>query len=145
MLALFADSTNIDRRGYTGSEVDVIDAFEEIFTSSTGRIIVAAFASSIAEVSEWLHNHGPVVIGVDWYYGMEDVDASGFVHLTNGVAGGHCVILRQDRGSISASLGRNSWGAWGIGNSGDFLISDADLAKLLAANGDFLLAAEVPL
>jgi len=47
VLALFADSTNIDRRGYTGSEVEVIDAFEEIFTSATGRIVVASFASSI--------------------------------------------------------------------------------------------------
>src|SRR5689334_6053819 len=47
VLALFADSTNIDRRGYTGSELDVIEAFEEIFTSATGRIVVAAFASSI--------------------------------------------------------------------------------------------------
>ena len=42
-----ADSTNIDRRGFTGSEREVIDAFEEIFTSATGRLIVAAFASSI--------------------------------------------------------------------------------------------------
>ncbi|MBI4485779.1 MAG: ribonuclease J [Acidobacteria bacterium] len=47
VLALFADSTNIDRRGYTGSELDVVEAFEEIFTSATGRLIVAAFASSI--------------------------------------------------------------------------------------------------
>src|SRR5207244_992588 len=47
VLALFADSTNIDRRGFTGSEIEVIEAFEEIFTSSTGRIVVAAFASSI--------------------------------------------------------------------------------------------------
>ena len=47
VLALFADSTNIDRRGFTGSELEVVDAFEEIFTSATGRIIVAAFASSI--------------------------------------------------------------------------------------------------
>src|SRR5256714_6615640 len=47
VLALFADSTNIDRRGFTGSELEVIEAFEEIFTSSTGRIVVAAFASSI--------------------------------------------------------------------------------------------------
>jgi len=108
-----------------------------------GKISNYAFATSIAEVAEWLHNHGPVVIGVGWYYGMEDVDASGFVHLTNGVAGGHCVILRQDRGSVSASLGRNSWGAWGIGGSGDFLITDADLTKLLSASGDFLLAAEI--
>ncbi len=47
VLALFADSTNIDRRGFTGSEREVIEAFEEIFTSATGRLVVAAFASSI--------------------------------------------------------------------------------------------------
>ncbi len=47
VLALFADSTNIDRRGFTGSEREVIEAFEEIFTSASGRLIVAAFASSI--------------------------------------------------------------------------------------------------
>jgi ribonuclease J len=44
---LLADSTNIDRRGFTGSELDVVDAFEEIFTSAAGRIVVAGFASSI--------------------------------------------------------------------------------------------------
>ncbi|HEV3214211.1 MAG TPA: ribonuclease J [Vicinamibacterales bacterium] len=47
VLALFADSTNIDRKGFTGSERDVLEAFEEIFTSATGKIIVAAFASSV--------------------------------------------------------------------------------------------------
>src|SRR4051812_44299502 len=47
VLALFGDSTNIDRRGFTGSETEVVEAFEEIFTSATGRIVVAAFASSI--------------------------------------------------------------------------------------------------
>jgi ribonuclease J len=47
VLALFADSTNIDRRGFTGSETEVVEAFEEIFTSSGGRLLVAAFSSSI--------------------------------------------------------------------------------------------------
>jgi ribonuclease J len=47
VLALFADSTNIDRRGFTGSEREVIEAFEEIFTSASGKLIVGAFASSI--------------------------------------------------------------------------------------------------
>jgi ribonuclease J len=47
VLALFADSTNIDRRGFTGSEIEIVEAFEEIFTSTTGRLIVAAFSSSI--------------------------------------------------------------------------------------------------
>jgi ribonuclease J len=47
VLALFADSTNIDRRGWTGPETDVIEGFEEIFTSTQGKLVVALFSSSI--------------------------------------------------------------------------------------------------
>jgi len=47
VLALFGDSTNIDRRGFTGSEIEVTEAFEEIFTSVGGKLVVAAFSSSI--------------------------------------------------------------------------------------------------
>ena len=47
VLALLGDSTNIERKGFAGSEIDVTDAFEEIFTSSHGRIVVAMFASSL--------------------------------------------------------------------------------------------------
>jgi ribonuclease J len=47
VLALFADSTNVDRPGFTGSETDVVGAFEEIFASTEGRLVVAAFASSV--------------------------------------------------------------------------------------------------
>jgi ribonuclease J len=47
VLALFADSTNIDRRGFTGPELEVIDAFEELFTATTGKLVVATFSSSI--------------------------------------------------------------------------------------------------
>jgi ribonuclease J len=47
VLALLSDSTNVDRKGFTGSELEVVDGFEEIFTSATGKIVVAMFASSI--------------------------------------------------------------------------------------------------
>jgi ribonuclease J len=47
VLALFGDSTNIERRGFTGSERDVLDAFEEIFTATAGKIVVALFSSSL--------------------------------------------------------------------------------------------------
>lgn len=47
VLAMFCDSTNIDRRGYTGSEKDVEDGFEEVFTSTEGKIVVASFSSSL--------------------------------------------------------------------------------------------------
>jgi ribonuclease J len=50
VLALLADSTNADRPGVTGSERMVVQAFEEIFSSATGKIIVAAFSTSVYRV-----------------------------------------------------------------------------------------------
>src|SRR3954470_18656377 len=47
VLALLSDSTNATVPGRTPSERAVIPAFEEIFSESKGRIVVAAFASSI--------------------------------------------------------------------------------------------------
>ncbi|MCL4811373.1 MAG: ribonuclease J [Vicinamibacteraceae bacterium] len=47
VLAMFGDSTNVDRKGFAGSETDVADAFEEIFTSTSGKIVVATFSSSL--------------------------------------------------------------------------------------------------
>src|SRR5207247_321678 len=50
VLGLCSDSTNVVRCGLTGSETEVIEAFEEIFTSATGRLVVAAFSSSIYRI-----------------------------------------------------------------------------------------------
>ncbi|MBM3751227.1 MAG: ribonuclease J [Acidimicrobiia bacterium] len=47
VLALFSDSTNADQPGTTGADVDVIPGFEEIFSSAPGKLIVAAFSTSI--------------------------------------------------------------------------------------------------
>jgi ribonuclease J len=47
VLVLLGDSTNVDRKGVSGSERDVIDGFEEIYTSARGRIVVALFSSSL--------------------------------------------------------------------------------------------------
>ncbi len=47
VLALLADSTNATVEGRTPSENAVIPAFEEIFETAEGRIIVATFSSSI--------------------------------------------------------------------------------------------------
>jgi ribonuclease J len=47
VLVLLGDSTNVDRKGVSGSERDVVDGFEEVFTSARGRIVVAMFSSSL--------------------------------------------------------------------------------------------------
>ena len=47
VLLLLADSTNADRPGVTGSERTVVQAFEEIFSSATGKLLVTAFSTSV--------------------------------------------------------------------------------------------------
>src|SRR5688572_28307316 len=47
VLALMSDSTNVDRKGFTGSELEVTDGFDEVFTTASGKIVVAMFSSSI--------------------------------------------------------------------------------------------------
>jgi len=47
VLALFSDSTNAEHSGYTASERSVNDRFESIFRTSTGRIVLSCFTSSI--------------------------------------------------------------------------------------------------
>ncbi len=50
VLALFSDSTNAERSGYTPSERAVEDRFDSIFRSAPGRIAVTCFTSSIARI-----------------------------------------------------------------------------------------------
>lgn len=52
VLALLSDSTNVEREGYTLSEKYVGEAFAEIFPKCSGRVIVAAFSSSIHRVQQ---------------------------------------------------------------------------------------------
>ncbi|MCX7841587.1 MAG: ribonuclease J [Clostridia bacterium] len=52
VLLLMADSTNVERPGYTMSERTVGETFEEIFMNATSRILVATFASNVHRVQQ---------------------------------------------------------------------------------------------
>jgi len=52
VLALLADSTNVERPGYTMSESTVGATFKELFMDVNGRIIIATFASNIHRVQQ---------------------------------------------------------------------------------------------
>ncbi len=54
VLVLCSDSTNADRPGHTGSEVEVGQALATRFDGASGRIIVATFASHIQRVQQVL-------------------------------------------------------------------------------------------
>ena len=52
VLALLADSTNADKAGWTPSERVIDPAFDQVFRSAHGRIIVATFASVISRMQQ---------------------------------------------------------------------------------------------
>lgn len=52
LLALYCDSTNVERPGYSISEKDVGDTFVRIFGQVSGRIVVATFASNLHRVQQ---------------------------------------------------------------------------------------------
>lgn len=52
VLALLADSTNVERPGYTMSEKTVGDTFNDIFLKAPQRIIVATFASNVHRIQQ---------------------------------------------------------------------------------------------
>ena len=56
VLVLMADSTNVERPGYTLSEKTVGNTFNEIFMGAKGRIIVATFASNVYRVQQIINS-----------------------------------------------------------------------------------------
>ncbi|WP_294388519.1 ribonuclease J [uncultured Clostridium sp.] len=52
VLAMMADSTNVERAGYTNSEKIVGESLTRIFGKTKGRIIIATFASNIHRIQQ---------------------------------------------------------------------------------------------
>jgi len=52
VLLLMADSTNVERPGYTVSERKIGETFDRVFARANGRVIVATFASNIHRMQQ---------------------------------------------------------------------------------------------
>ena len=90
VLALLSDSTNATVPGRTPSERAVIPAFEEIFSEARGRIIVAAFASSIHRLQIVLDiaqqfNRKVCVLGRSMLKNVEIADRLGYLDIPDGL------------------------------------------------------------
>src|SRR6266550_2903973 len=90
VLALLSDSTNATVPGRTPSERAVIPAFEEIFSEAPGRIIVAAFASSIHRLQIVLdiaqqYNRKVCVLGRSMQKNVEIADRLGYLDIPDGL------------------------------------------------------------
>jgi ribonuclease J len=90
VLALLSDSTNATVPGRTPSERAVIPAFEEIFAEAGGRIIVAAFASSIHRLQIVIDiaqqfNRKVCVLGRSMQKNVEISDRLGYLDIHDGL------------------------------------------------------------
>lgn len=90
VLALLSDSTNATVPGRTPSERAVIPAFEEIFAEAAGRIIVAAFASSIHRLQIVLDiaqqfDRKVCVLGRSMLKNVEIADRLGYLDIPDGL------------------------------------------------------------
>src|SRR5579862_814017 len=52
VLALFSDSTNVERPGFTPSERAVVIRLEELFRAAPRRVVVSCFASSVHRIQQ---------------------------------------------------------------------------------------------
>lgn len=105
------------------------------------RIVSWHWCVSISEVRHALSYHGPLAIGVNWYTGMFRPDASGVIHVTGRVEGGHCLMLSGYKDGMYDL--DNSWGpSWGI--NGGCKISEADLQRLMSEQGEFACPKKAP-
>jgi ribonuclease J len=90
VLALLSDSTNATVPGRTPSERAVIPAFEEIFAEAGGRIVVAAFASSIHRLQIVLdvaqqYGRKVCVLGRSMQKNVEIADELGYLDIPEGL------------------------------------------------------------
>lgn len=97
------------------------------------------WATSVDDIVSAVGYHGPVVMGTNWYTGMMDTDAKGFVHPTGANEGGHCWLVKGVSVKGKYFRAHQSWGtSWGL--DGDFLISWDDLGILLADQGEAVVS-----
>jgi hypothetical protein len=117
---------------------------------SLGYVSNYLWAESTEDVRAWhLANFGSVVLGVNWTSDMMRTDASGFIHYTGRVEGGHAVVttgwndrLRYNGRIVQAVRCQNSWGT-GWGQQGRFWLLRDDLERLIADRGEACAPTEV--
>lgn len=99
------------------------------------------WAKNAETVANHVLEYGPVVMGTNWYEGMEVPDHRWTVHATGEVLGGHawCITGYSRRSDLFRFA--NSWGRdWG--RNGFAYISKKDLNKLIREDGEACVGVE---
>src|SRR6201987_5479436 len=90
VLALFQDSTNVERKGYTPSERAVRRKFDEVFAHTKRRLFISCFSSSIHRINltvELAHQHGRKIafLGRSMNNSAEIAEDLGYIEIPDGL------------------------------------------------------------
>jgi ribonuclease J len=90
VLALFSDSTNVERKGSTRSESMIRPAFEKIFREASGRILIATFSSNIHRVQQVLNlahefDRKVVLVGRSMASNAKIASERGYLEIPDGI------------------------------------------------------------
>ncbi|MCD4813230.1 ribonuclease J [bacterium] len=85
---MLADSTNVERPGYTLSEKEVGDAFEEIIRDAPGRVVIASFSSNVHRFQQVIHTaqrhqRKLGVLGMSMIKNMRTAQELGYLDIPN--------------------------------------------------------------
>jgi ribonuclease J len=122
VLALFQDSTNVERRGYTPSERAVRARFDEIFTTAKRRLFISCFSSSIHRIklaidSAYDHGRKVTLVGRSMMESAEIAQDLGYIDAPDGliIHPSHarelppervCVLISGTQGEPMSALSR---------------------------------------
>jgi ribonuclease J len=90
VLALFQDSTNVERKGYTPSERAVRRKFDEVFARTQRRLFISCFSSSIHRIKlavelAWEHGRKVAFVGRSMVSSAEIAEDLGYLTVQDGL------------------------------------------------------------
>lgn len=135
-VTIYKAAQNVDEwPGNTYSGTSVLAGAKAVMKLFPGSVESYRWANTINDVIAAIGWHGPVVVGCNWYSGMYQTDAKGYIHVSGSQVGGHCLLMRGVDIEKNHFILRNSWGpSWG--KAGDCFISFQDFSRLLSENAD---------
>jgi ribonuclease J len=148
VLCLFSDSTHADRAGYTPSEAVVSEAFDSIFATARGRIIVTTFASLISRVQQVIdaavkYERKVGVIGRSMVQNVNIAQELGYLKAPPGV-----LLRPEDIGNVNAlpprSLVLVTTGSQGEPTSALTRMANRDHRQIEITPGDTVVMSAAP-
>ena len=158
VLALLADSTNVERPGYTRSERSVGNSFDALFKGCEERIIVTTFASNVDRLQQIIdvaarYGRRVAVTGRSMENAMKVSTELGYMNIPDGVLMdlNHIKSLPKDRvciittGSQGETMSALTRMAFNTHRQVDILPGDRVIISAAHANGNTIALGFFPL